>query len=252
VYVDGLPAMRLPCLARSCHLSKLEGWVPDKELNKLRADHSLMHAPEPTQRLDCQPSSIRGNMKEYQLKGIAFMARMVSDGVGCILADEMGLGKTLQVKCHPLPRLPSLPRFRPVAQVGNGTTKIAEKSWRGRRELQTIALIAWMKIHQKEPGPCLVVVPLSVISSWIGEFKKWCPQVSRARIHLPGCLSALIRSQLQNWNQRAQAGTVGAFASMEKPVTRQSVTAWARKCVLEALLGDARWGASHARSHCSL
>ena len=139
-----LPAT-LPSLARSCHLPKLEGWVPDKELNKLRADHSLVHAPEQTERLDSQPSSIRGNMKEYQLKGIAFMARMVSDGVGCILADEMGLGKTLQ----------------------------------------TIALIAWMKIHQKEPGPCLVVVPLSVISSWIGEFKKWCPEVSpQARIAL--------------------------------------------------------------------
>lgn len=63
--------------------------MPEKELRKLREDRSLDHAPEAVERLEEQPESIRGVMKEYQLKGISFMARMVSDGVGCILADEM-------------------------------------------------------------------------------------------------------------------------------------------------------------------
>jgi len=51
------------------------------------------------------------------------------------------------------------------------------------KTLQTIAVIAHLKLELKEPGPCLVVVPLSVLSSWVGEFKRWCPQLKVSRAH---------------------------------------------------------------------
>jgi SNF2 family DNA or RNA helicase len=93
--------------------------------------------------LEFQPELVQGSLREYQLVGASFMAQMAADGVGCILADEMGLGKTMQ----------------------------------------SIALIARLKLELKQPGACLVVVPLSVMSSWMNEFKRWCPTLKVARAH---------------------------------------------------------------------
>jgi DNA helicase INO80 len=44
-----------------------------------------------------QPLGFRGNLKEYQLKGLQWLAHLYDQGVNGILADEMGLGKTIQV-----------------------------------------------------------------------------------------------------------------------------------------------------------
>ncbi|KAK9859870.1 hypothetical protein WJX84_002821 [Apatococcus fuscideae] len=90
-----------------------------------------------------QPDSIQGNMRDYQLDGLSFMARMFDNGMNAILADEMGLGKTLQ----------------------------------------TISFLAHLHLDRGLPGPSLVVCPLSVISSWMAEFQRWCPQLRVVRIH---------------------------------------------------------------------
>jgi SWI/SNF-related matrix-associated actin-dependent regulator of chromatin subfamily A member 5 len=83
--------------------------------------------------LMAQPESIKGSMRNYQLKGLEWLLYMHEHGGNPILADEMGLGKTLQ----------------------------------------TIAFIATLKLEHKLPGPSLVVVPLSVISNWMQEFRRW-------------------------------------------------------------------------------
>jgi SWI/SNF-related matrix-associated actin-dependent regulator of chromatin subfamily A member 5 len=59
------------------------------------------------------------------------------------LADEMGLGKTLP----------------------------------------TIAFFKSLKDLRGIPGPHLVVCPLSVLSSWMIEAKKWCPEMKMIRLH---------------------------------------------------------------------
>mmetsp|Transcript_20109 Transcript_20109/g.44013 ORF Transcript_20109/g.44013 Transcript_20109/m.44013 type:complete len:436 (+) Transcript_20109:112-1419(+) len=123
------------------HLNALSRWIPEKQLQKLQ--HTDATAPPADEPLEHQPASVNGTMREYQLEGASFMARMCADGVGCILADEMGLGKTIQ----------------------------------------SIALIARLKLELKQPGACLVVVPLSVLSSWMNELKKWCPTLKVARAH---------------------------------------------------------------------
>lgn len=44
-----------------------------------------------------QPSYIKGGeLRDFQLKGLSFIAFNWSKGNSCILADEMGLGKTVQ------------------------------------------------------------------------------------------------------------------------------------------------------------
>ncbi|KAG2023767.1 SNF2-family ATP dependent chromatin remodeling factor snf21 [Coprinopsis cinerea AmutBmut pab1-1] len=85
-----------------------------------------------------QPSLlVGGTLKEYQLKGLQWMVSLYNNKLNGILADEMGLGKTIQ----------------------------------------TISLITFLIEVKRQRGPYLVIVPLSTMTNWSGEFAKWAPQV---------------------------------------------------------------------------
>jgi SWI/SNF-related matrix-associated actin-dependent regulator of chromatin subfamily A member 5 len=91
-----------------------------------------------------QPSSICGNMRPYQILGLNWLIQQHKKSIGSILADEMGLGKTVQ----------------------------------------TISFIAHLLQTQKQSNLHLIVVPLSVLSNWENEFKKFCPSIRVKRIHV--------------------------------------------------------------------
>ena len=74
-------------------------------------------------------------MRPYQLEGLNWMIKLYENSTNGILADEMGLGKTLQ----------------------------------------TIAFLAHLKFGLGVGGPHLVICPLSVLSSWMTELKRFCP-----------------------------------------------------------------------------
>ncbi|KFH48894.1 Chromatin structure-remodeling complex subunit-like protein [Hapsidospora chrysogenum ATCC 11550] len=82
---------------------------------------------------------VGGKLKEYQIKGLQWMISLYNNNLNGILADEMGLGKTIQ----------------------------------------TISLITYLIERKKQPGPYLVIVPLSTLTNWNLEFEKWAPSVSR-------------------------------------------------------------------------
>jgi SWI/SNF-related matrix-associated actin-dependent regulator of chromatin subfamily A member 5 len=87
-------------------------------------------------------------MKPYQLLGLSFLVWLHNNGVSGILGDEMGLGKTLQ----------------------------------------TLSLFQHLKEEATSaPGdqhrPFLVVCPLSVLSSWMAEARKWTPGLRVLRFH---------------------------------------------------------------------
>ncbi|KAG0142765.1 hypothetical protein CROQUDRAFT_662086 [Cronartium quercuum f. sp. fusiforme G11] len=97
-------------------------------------------ATAPSIRLETlqQPSLVKGKMKSYQLTGLSFLVYLNRNGMNGILGDEMGLGKTLQ----------------------------------------TLALLVHLKQHAAERGqeiqlPHLIVCPLSVLSAWQSEIKRW-------------------------------------------------------------------------------
>lgn len=48
---------------------------------------------------------------------------------------------------------------------------------------QTITFLSYLKFERNVAGPHLVVVPLSVLPSWMSEFKKWCPSFRVVRLH---------------------------------------------------------------------
>lgn len=106
-----------------------------------------MQQPVPYRLLEKQPQNVRAVMKPYQLEGLSFLIDMYENGMSAILGDEMGLGKTLQ----------------------------------------TLSLFQYLEENHPsppgEPRPYLVVCPLSVLSSWAAEARKWTPNLKVLRFH---------------------------------------------------------------------
>ena len=86
-----------------------------------------------------QPTYIKhGTLRDFQIKGVNFLAHNWCKGNNVILADEMGLGKTVQ----------------------------------------TIAFMNWLRHERQQQGPFIVVVPLSTIPSWAETFDNWTPDIN--------------------------------------------------------------------------
>ncbi|MFJ6479380.1 DEAD/DEAH box helicase [Streptomyces sp. NPDC091682] len=98
------------------------------------------------------PPELRATLRDYQLRGLRWLARMTSLGLGACLADDMGLGKTVTlIALH-------LHRNRPQAP---GTDPGAAA------------------------GPTLVVCPASLLGNWQREIEKFAPGTPVRRFHGP-------------------------------------------------------------------
>lgn len=89
------------------------------------------------ERVTQQLKSLTLPLKDYQLKGVEWLVNLYNNRLNGILADEMGLGKTVQ----------------------------------------TIGFISYLQETKNKNGPFLIVVPLSTISNWSNEFKRWNPSI---------------------------------------------------------------------------
>ncbi|KAH9308367.1 hypothetical protein KI387_036278, partial [Taxus chinensis] len=90
-------------------------------------------------KLDEQPDWLKGGkLRDYQLEGLNFLVNSWRNDTNVILADEMGLGKTVQ----------------------------------------SVSVLGFLQNAQQIEGPFLVVVPLSTITNWAKEFRKWLPDMN--------------------------------------------------------------------------
>jgi hypothetical protein len=87
------------------------------------------------------PQGFIGTLRPYQVKGLSWLAFLDRFGLGSCLADDMGLGKTIQL-------LALLAHERAVIPEGG-----------------------------ERPGPTLLVVPMSVVSNWVHEAKRFTPSL---------------------------------------------------------------------------
>eukprot|EP00842_Homolaphlyctis_polyrhiza_P006317 jgi/Hompol1/6687/HPOL_002537-RA len=110
------------------------------------SSHRVPHKNESFQRIrpeyrpfQKQPDYlVGGELRDYQLLGVNWMAHLWHRNQNGILADEMGLGKTIQ----------------------------------------SISFLSYLFHSQNVYGPFLVVVPLSTIGAWQKEFKQWAPDMN--------------------------------------------------------------------------
>ena len=84
------------------------------------------------------PPFVNGVMRPYQIFGINWLISMYERDLNGILADEMGLGKTLQ----------------------------------------SLSFLGYLKHVKKFAGPFLVVAPLSTLTNWHSEVRKWLPSMT--------------------------------------------------------------------------
>ncbi|MFH8555146.1 DEAD/DEAH box helicase [Streptomyces celluloflavus] len=73
-----------------------------------------------------QPPGLRATLRDYQLRGMAWLDTMTSTGLGGCLADDMGLGKTITVIALHLHRRPTAPVLVvcPASLLGNWQREI--------------------------------------------------------------------------------------------------------------------------------
>ncbi|UZJ33209.1 DEAD/DEAH box helicase [Streptomyces endophytica] len=90
-----------------------------------------------------QPPALRATLRDYQLRGLGWLHRMTSLGLGACLADDMGLGKTITL----------------------------------------IALHLHRQSAPESAGPTLVVCPTSLMGNWQREIEKFAPGTPVRRFH---------------------------------------------------------------------
>ncbi|UPZ32801.1 DEAD/DEAH box helicase [Streptomyces sp. LRE541] len=90
-----------------------------------------------------QPPALAATLRDYQLRGLNWLARMTSLGLGGCLADDMGLGKTITL----------------------------------------IALHLHRQTDESTAGPTLVVCPTSLMGNWQREIERFAPGTPVRRFH---------------------------------------------------------------------
>jgi SNF2 family DNA or RNA helicase len=103
-----------------------EGWLKDV-LEQLSDAQTIEVLPP--------PKELRGELRPYQARGVAWMAFLRRFGLGACLADDMGLGKTLQ----------------------------------------TITLLLDQRERLGMKQPALIVCPTSVVGNWQREIARFAP-----------------------------------------------------------------------------
>ncbi|WP_407698235.1 DEAD/DEAH box helicase [Streptomyces jumonjinensis] len=90
-----------------------------------------------------QPAALAATLRDYQLRGLNWLHRMTSLGLGGALADDMGLGKTITL----------------------------------------IALHLHRQTDASAAGPTLVVCPTSLMGNWQREIERFAPGTPVRRYH---------------------------------------------------------------------
>lgn len=114
---------------------------PAGRLAALRERLTDPGAQEPVE----QPAALAATLRDYQRRGLDWLARNTSLGLGCCLADDMGLGKTITL----------------------------------------ISLHLHRRTDPSAAGPTLVVCPTSLVGNWQREIERFAPGTPVRRFHGP-------------------------------------------------------------------
>ncbi|GAA0945378.1 DEAD/DEAH box helicase [Kribbella koreensis] len=117
--------------------------TPTRWLEELRAK---IADPERSQDPIDPPAALQATLRDYQLRGLRWLARMTDLGLGGCLADDMGLGKTIML----------------------------------------ISLHLHRQLTPDTAGPTLVVCPASLLGNWEREVQRFAPGTPVLRFHGSG------------------------------------------------------------------
>ena len=142
-----------------------------------------------------QPLLVTGGvMKDYQVAGLKWVIHLKKFGANGILADEMGLGKTLQ----------------------------------------TISVFCQLYESEQEPGPFLVIAPLSTISNWQKEVKRFAPGVP---VHM-----LYPKPEAEKWWNRDLDEKTPCEELGGRPIASVFITTYDTAIGIRRLLEEVKWG----------
>jgi SNF2 family DNA or RNA helicase len=129
------------------------------------------------------PRQFHGTLRPYQERGVAWLAFLAQYGFGACLADDMGLGKTVQVIAHIL-------CLRPARAAAC--------------------------------APWLIVCPMSVVSNWAHELRRFAPTLKVWVHHGADRLSgaALMRAT------RTHAVVITTYALVQRDAAQLQAIQW--------------------------
>ena len=120
-------------------LEELRSRIADPEADTIAGTGAARKLQRP-------PKALAATLRDYQLRGLNWLHRMTSLGLGGCLADDMGLGKTVTL----------------------------------------IALHLRRQERKATAGPTLVVCPASLLGNWEREIQRFAPAAPVRRFHGPG------------------------------------------------------------------
>ena len=136
------------------------------------------------------PTGFVGVLRPYQLRGLAWLVFLERLALGACLADDMGLGKTIQLLA-----LLAAEREDPTAQ----------------------------------PGPTLLVCPMSVVGNWQHESARFTPDLRVYLHHGPGRASADVLAERDDIDL-----VVTSYGVLARDIDELSVGSWWRVVLDEA------------------
>ncbi|WP_405712508.1 DEAD/DEAH box helicase [Streptomyces xanthophaeus] len=154
-----------------------------------------------------QPTALKASLRDYQRRGLAWLADMCELGLGGCLADDMGLGKTITLLALHLHRMQD----------------------------------------PATAGPTLVVCPTSLLGNWQREAEKFAPGIPVRRFHggdrhlddlAPGEIVLVTYGVLRRDRERLAEVAWGLVAADEAQHAKNPYSTTARE--LRALPGKAR------------
>jgi SNF2 family DNA or RNA helicase len=129
-------------------------------------EHFLAPMPDASLGIPPQPTTFRGELRPYQLRGLAWLSFLDRLGIGACLADDMGLGKTIQL-------IALLLHERQVPSSEEPRTSVRAASQAGGHDTT---------IMPAAIGPTLLFAPMSVVGNWEREVKRFAPSL-RVLVH---------------------------------------------------------------------
>lgn len=141
-----------------------------------------------------QPMMLNCQLKEYQVKGLTWLASLYDQGINGILADEM----VCRSPFASMPRLPSV--FRVSARRALAHLLRWRSMLTSSQTVQSIALMAHLAETQNIWGPFLVIAPASTLHNWQQEISRFVPSLKA----LPYWGAVKDRTVLRKfWNRKA-------------------------------------------------
>ena len=149
-------------------------------LERVRADlvTAATREPIPT------PTSLRGQLRDYQRHGLTWLAQLTSLGLGACLADDMGLGKTITLISLHLHRV-STSSTTEMVSTGSTTEMVSTGSTTEMVSTSsTTEMVSTSSTNDTTGiGPTLVVCPASLLGNWETEIQRFAPGVPVRRFH---------------------------------------------------------------------